>query len=282
LKLEASEAAKAKLSTCFTTYVKPTLKWKSKHVTSVVTLQDMNFVQTLLFMLDGTLTAQILNSEVADAIEKAFVFAMIWSMGCSLTVTDDGTDNRKLFSDWWRNEWRGVKMPTQFTVFDYWYDPGLNTYEQWSKSPFLSADMMDYDTSTPMASVTVPTPETCSVTFWMKILVNMRRPVMLCGPSGTGKTQVVNGMLAGFDPTEMMSATINFNFYTSSAILMNTMGIPLVKKTGTNFGPPGQAKLVYFVDDLNLPEVDPYDTQSAIALLRQHLEYEHVYDLTNC
>jgi len=280
LKLEASEAAKAKLSTCFTTYVKPTLKWKSKHVTSVVTLQDMNFVQTLLFMLDGTLTAQILNSEVADAIEKAFVFAMIWSMGCSLTVTDDGTDNRKLFSDWWRNEWRGVKMPTQFTVFDYWYDPGLNTYEQWSKSPFLSADMMDYDTSTPMASVTVPTPETCSVTFWMKILVNMRRPVMLCGPSGTGKTQVVNGMLAGFDPTEMMSATINFNFYTSSAILMNTMGIPLVKKTGTNFGPPGQAKLVYFVDDLNLPEVDPYDTQSAIALLRQHLEYEHVYDLT--
>ena len=27
-------------------------------------------------------------------------------------------------------------------------------------------------------------------------------------------------------------------------------------------------------------EVDPYDTQSAIALLRQHLEYEHVYDLS--
>lgn len=101
----------------------------------------------------------------------------------------------------------------------------------------------------------------------------------LAGPSGTGKTQIVNGMLAEFNPTEMMSATINFNFYTTSAVLQNTMGIPLVKKTGTNFGPPGQAKLVYFVDDVNLPEVDPYDTQSAIALLRQHLEYEHVYDL---
>ena len=57
------------------------------------------------------------------------------------------------------------------------------------------------------------------------------------------------------------------------------MSIPLVKKTGTNFGPPGQAKLVYFIDDINLPEVDPYNTQSAVALLRQHLEYEHVYDL---
>jgi dynein heavy chain len=195
-------------------------------------------------------------------------------------VTDDGTDNRKLFSDWWRTEWRTVKLPAQYTVFDYWHDPTSNTFELWSKSPFLSADMMEYDSSTPMASVTVPTPETCSVTFWMKILVGMRRPVMLAGPSGTGKTQIVNGMLASFNPAEMLSSSINFNFYTTSAVLQNTMGIPLVKKTGTNYGPPGQASLVYFVDDINLPEVDPYDTQSAIALLRQHLEYEHVYDLS--
>jgi len=279
-KLVVSETAKTKLETCFANYVRPTLKWMLKNVAPVVSLQDMNFVQSLLYMLDGTLTSQILESEANDAIEKAFVFAMIWSMGSALTVTDDGTDNRKLFSDWWRSEWRGIKMPTQYTVFDYWYDPVNNGFDLWSKSPFLSADMMEYDTSTPMASVTVPTPETCSVTFWMKMLVGMRRAVMLAGPSGTGKTQIVNGMLSGFEPSEMLSTTINFNFYTTSAVLQNTMGIPLVKKTGTNFGPPGQAKLVYFVDDINLPEVDPYDTQSAIALLRQHIEYEHAYDLS--
>ena len=56
-------------------------------------------------------------------------------------------------------------------------------------------------------------------------------------------------------------------------------GITSGQENGTNFGPPGQAKLVYFIDDINLPEVDKYNTQSAIALLRQHLEYEHVYDL---
>jgi len=212
LKLEATEEQKSKLSNCFTTYVKTTLRWMLKTVSPIVSLQAMNFVQTLLYMLDGTLSAQILTSEAADAIEKAFVFAMIWSMGSALTVTDDGTDNRKLFSDWWRTEWRQIKMPTQYTVFDYWYDPGANTFELWSKSPFLSSEMMDYDSATPMASVTVPTPETCSVTFWMKILVGMRRPVMLAGPSGTGKTQIVNGMLAQYDPIEMMSTNINFNF----------------------------------------------------------------------
>ena len=34
------------------------------------------------------------------------------------------------------------------------------------------------------------------------------------------------------------------------------------------------------MDDLNLPEVDKYMTQSAIALLRQQMEYGHIYDMT--
>lgn len=42
----------------------------------------------------------------------------------------------------------------------------------------------------PRRQITVPTPETCSVTFWMQLLVKMRKPVMMAGPSGTGKTQV--------------------------------------------------------------------------------------------
>lgn len=36
--------------------------------------------------------------------------------------------------------------------------------------------------------------------------------------------------------------------------------------------------LVYFLDDLNMPQLDPYNTQSAIALLRQHLDYQHWLD----
>ena len=130
-----------------------------------------------------------------------------------------------------------------------------------------------------MNQVTVPTPETCSVAYWMNLLVNMRRPVMLAGPAGTGKTQLINGMLSNFDSNMIMSSTINFNFYTTSGVLASTMALPLEKKTGSNFAPPGTAKLIYFVDDLNLPEVDAYNTQSAIAHLRQHMEYEHCYDL---
>ena len=62
----------------------------AKNVSPVVSLQDMNFVQTLLYMLDGSLTHVVLESEAPDAVEKVFVFTMIWSMGSALTVTDDG------------------------------------------------------------------------------------------------------------------------------------------------------------------------------------------------
>lgn len=49
----------------------------------------------------------------------------------------------------------------------------------------------------------MPTPETCSISFWMQLLVNMRRPVMMAGPAGTGKTQMVFGMLSKQDPAQV-------------------------------------------------------------------------------
>lgn len=36
--------------------------------------------------------------------------------------------------------------------------------------------------------------------------------------------------------------------------------------------------MIFFVDDLNLPALDAYNTQSAIALIRQHVDYGHWCD----
>jgi len=38
--------------------------------------------------------------------------------------------------------------------------------------------------------------------------------------------------------------------------------------------PPPPRRLVYFLDDLNMPFVDKYDTQSAIELARQMVDYK--------
>ena len=44
------------------------------------------------------------------------------------------------------------------------------------------------------------------------------------------------------------------------------------------YGPPGSKQLVYFVDDMNMPFVDKYDTQSAIELMRQSIDNKGWFD----
>lgn len=50
---------------------------------------------------------------------------------------------------------------------------------------------------------------------------------------------------------------------------------PLEKKAGRKFGPPTTKRLIYFIDDLNMPKVDVYGTVQPHTLIRQHLDYHH-------
>lgn len=45
-----------------------------------------------------------------------------------------------------------------------------------------------------------------------------------------------------------------------------------------NYGPPGTKSLIYFVDDLNMPKLDAYETAMPISLIRQHLGWGHWFD----
>ena len=61
-------------------------------------------------------------------------------------------------------------------------------------------------------------------------------------------------------------------------MLQNILEQRIEKRAGKTFAPSGKGKLIYFIDDLNLPKVDCYGTQNAIPLLRQHADYGHWYD----
>jgi dynein heavy chain len=52
----------------------------------------------------------------------------------------------------------------------------------------------------------------------------------------------------------------------------------LDKRTGRTFGPPGNKKCVMFIDDLNMPAIDKYETQSAIMLLCQITAHGSIFD----
>lgn len=50
------------------------------------------------------------------------------------------------------------------------------------------------------------------------------------------------------------------------------------KRTKDTYGPPVGKKLVCFIDDMNMPQVDTYGTQQPIALLKLLFEKGGFYD----
>ena len=89
-----------------------------------------------------------------------------------------------------------------------------------------------------------------------------------------GQTLSQRPDLVGEEACEALkSLQTNNRPFSNAAALQPILEAPLEKKSGTTFGPPGTKKLVYLMDDLNMPAPDKYGTQSAIALLRQQYDY---------
>merc|ERR1719446_1786077 len=120
--------------------------------------------------------------------------------------------------------------------------------------------------------------DTTRLSFLISMLMPRQKPVMLVGGAGSAKTTIFQDNLAQL-PDELMFFAVSFNSFTNAGTLQPILEQPLEKKTGTMFAPPGTKRLIYFVDDFNMPAPDKYGTQSAIALLRQQVDYGGFYDL---
>jgi len=292
-KFEVSEMIKDQLTKLFDKYMPDTLMYLKKQCKIQVPMVDISIIQSLCMLLEsviteklGTTTGTGITSATSAAtasstnnapvtletVETWFVFCCVWAVGSCLSEVD-GIDYRKNFSTWWKNEMRTIKFPTKGTVFDYFLQD-QQKLEEWSG---ITATL-DYSSDVPMGQITVPTSETVSVMYFMKALMKVHHPVMLTGLAGCGKTQLAKGLLRELKPDVFTSHAVYLNYYTDSAALQGMMELPLEKKAGKLFAPPGKLHLIYFFDDLNMPALDPYNTQSAISLLRQLQDYGHWYD----
>merc|ERR1711964_772701 len=113
----------------------------------------------------------------------------------------DNIEYRKIFSNWWKSEWKTIKFPGKGTVFDYFVVKNENKLDEWSK---IVKEKI-YDSSVPMQQVTVPTAETVASEFFINNFINIGKPVLLAGLSGCGKTQVIKGVLGDLNPEIFMN-----------------------------------------------------------------------------
>ncbi|XP_023983695.1 dynein axonemal heavy chain 9 [Physeter macrocephalus] len=268
------QAERAALSFLFDKYLPACLDALRARFKKIIPIPEQSMVQMLCHLLECLLTDEDVPADCPkETYELYFVFAAIWAFGGAM-VQDQLVDKRAEFSKWWLTEFKTVKFPSQGTIFDYYIDPETKKFEPWSKL----IPQFEFDPEMPLQACLVHTSETIRVCYFLERLLARRRPVMLVGTAGTGKSVLVGAKLASLDAEEYLVKNVPFNYYTTSAMLQAVLEKPLEKKAGRNYGPTGNKKLIYFIDDMNMPEVDAYGTAQAHTIIRQHLDYGHWYD----
>ncbi|XP_009976195.1 PREDICTED: dynein heavy chain 9, axonemal-like, partial [Tauraco erythrolophus] len=270
------QSERANLTILFDKYLPICLDTLRTRFKKIIPIPEQSMVQMLCYLLECLLTEENTPPDCPKELyELYFVFAAVWAFGGSM-FQDQLVDYRVEFSKWWVAEFKTIKFPSQGTVFDFYIDPETKKFEPWSKL----IPQFEFDPEVPLQACLVPTAETVRVRYFMDRLLERQRPVLLVGNAGTGKSVLVGDKLSSLDTDAYVVKKVPFNYYTTSAMLQGMLEKPLDKKAGRNYGPPGTKKLVYFMDDLNMPEVDAYGTVQPHTLIRQHLDYGHWYDRT--
>uniref|UniRef100_A0A667Y5V4 Dynein axonemal heavy chain 11 n=1 Tax=Myripristis murdjan TaxID=586833 RepID=A0A667Y5V4_9TELE len=267
------QTERAHLTILFEKYVPSCIEQMRNTFKTITPIPENSMVQTLCALLDCLLTPDNIPSESPrELYETYFTFACIWAFGGAL-YQDQLYDYRVKFSQWWTKEMKAVKLPAQGTVFDYYLDPLTKRFLPWSDTvpPF------EANCDTPLHAVLVHTAETVRLRYFMDLLLEKGQAIMLVGNAGVGKTALVRHKLDCL-PESYMTTKVPFNYYTTSLMLQMALEQPLEKRAGRNYSPLGNRRLVYFIDDLNMPAVDSYGTVQPHTLIRQHLDYNHWYD----
>lgn len=270
--LRCDAEMKAELQEKFDKYVPETLLQCKKYYKHIIPQVEISMVMSICKLLQN-----IIATNEVKSVEYVFVFACVWCIGGGFTEKD-GKDYRKEFSNWWRDKFKAVRFPGK-TVFDYYVELDAPALVEWNN--LATNDMVStIDTSKAISSYTIPTVDTIATQYLMRQFINVKHAPILVGMAGCGKTQIIKGLLNELvtKTDDYMQQIINMNFYTDANLLQLVLHQNLEKKAGTRYGPVGKYTLIYFIDDLNMPARDKFDTQSAIALIRQHRDYEHWYD----
>lgn len=242
----------------------------------IVPVVDLAIAKTMCHILQALIAGkefkdwskQAREDDKKTVFDCFFIYSGIWGIGAGLD--DDMT--QKAFSNWWKGV--AKKFPEADTVFDYFYDYAKLAWVPWAEKVTAYQPIGEQL----FQNIIVPTADIVRLKSIMDLHVKTKKPVMFVGSSGTCKTTLVKDFLTGLNSEEVLFHSINFNSYTDSEALQRFMESHVKKRLGQEYGPPASKQMIFFIDDINMPAVEKYGTQSSISLITQLLNYHQVYD----
>ncbi|KAF6768135.1 hypothetical protein AHF37_06451 [Paragonimus kellicotti] len=210
------------------------------------------------------------SDQMESYVSKSLVNAIIWSM-CG----DGRLSTREDLGNYLREITTIPLPPPGLPIIDY--EVTLNgDWQPWSqKVPVIEVETHKITSM----DVVVPTMDTVRHEALLYLWLAEHRPMILCGPPGSGKTMTLFSALRSLPDMEVVG--LNFSSATTPELMMKTFDQYCeCRKTpnGLVLAPVQLNKwLVFFCDEINLPNEDKYGTQRVISFLRQMVEHGGFY-----
>lgn len=186
---------------------------------------------------------------------------------------------RVLNGDFGGDKKKKLNFPDRGQLYDYCVltkDTGDVEWVRWLDT-VNNAD--DIPTKSLPHEIIVKTNDTLRYSYLLKLNILAGKPILFCGPTGTGKTVYIKNVLLNELDKVVYNTLIEVGFsaQTSSTQTQDIIDGRLDRR-GKNLYGPKIGKAVLFVDDLNMPAKEKYGAQPPIELLRQFLDQGGWYD----
>ena len=282
---ERSKAEKSVVPGLFEKYVGE-LQHVTRNIIPIVPVVVLSKITMILSIVTDMLdTIEEDKKKTPEFIENIFAFAAVWAFG-GLYIDDKTSANATLFDEAFQSSFEDI-IPVDedeegnlLTVFDYVFIPLENKWAMWSDfaNDYEHALIGEGPGERPFDTIFVETPASKRIEWIINSHIRQDTPLMLVGLAGSGKTEVTQQTLRKLDRNKMFSAEITANYYMEHLEIQREIEGSIDKRSGRIFGPPAGKKLVYFVDDFNLPFIEDYGTQSAHSLLRMVMNFRNLFD----
>jgi dynein heavy chain, axonemal len=230
-----------------------------------------------------TLTPQVISLW----LQGLFIFSLMWGLGGTLT-----NDSRKKFDSFVRDIIHGIDeypkpknikltknniYPERGTGYDFFFEKkAAGHWREWTD--MISKEDAIIPDNAKVSDLLIKTDETAKQTFFLDTFLKNNIPVLFVGPTGVGKSVVVNNFLIKLPKESYMPNIISFSARTSANQTQDIVMAKLDRRRKGVFGPPVGKKCIVFVDDLNMPLKEKYGAQPPVELLRQWLDQGNWYD----